>query len=204
MGNKPPATVGERISKGGRHDLGAPAPFSTKTSVIPAREIARFGHHTTTDRGLRSVLNPFRGTAIPVLCLNCFGRALRALVSLRVCGPVCLHDKISLPRVLLQACFTLILQSHLFCYLVQLIHLLIELALHTVPVTVRSIESIFKRSIYVRHHSLARPEFFFLGYRVIIAFRNSLALLPWHVRATSGPRYTNRTSVLMHPRQREG
>ena len=30
VGSKPPAAVDERISKGGRHDLGAAAPLSTR------------------------------------------------------------------------------------------------------------------------------------------------------------------------------
>ena len=37
-GSKPPATVGERISKGERHDFGAAAPFSTKMSSLQGRE----------------------------------------------------------------------------------------------------------------------------------------------------------------------
>ena len=37
-----------------------------------------------------------------------------------------------------------------------------------------------------------------------IALGDSHALLPWLIRLTSVPRYINRTSVLMHPRQREG
>ena len=36
-GNKPPAAVGERISKGERHEFGAAAPFSTKTSSLQER-----------------------------------------------------------------------------------------------------------------------------------------------------------------------
>ena len=36
-GSKPPAAVGERISKGERHDLDAAAPFSTKTSSLQER-----------------------------------------------------------------------------------------------------------------------------------------------------------------------
>ena len=37
VGSKPPAAVGERISKGGRHDLGAAAPFSTRASSSQGR-----------------------------------------------------------------------------------------------------------------------------------------------------------------------
>ena len=34
VGSKPPATVGERISEDGRHDLGAAAPLSTRASSL--------------------------------------------------------------------------------------------------------------------------------------------------------------------------
>ena len=37
MGTKPPAAVGERISKDGRHDLGATSPLSTTTSSLQGR-----------------------------------------------------------------------------------------------------------------------------------------------------------------------
>ena len=37
MGSKPPAAVGKRMFKGGRHDLGAAAPFSIKTSFLQRR-----------------------------------------------------------------------------------------------------------------------------------------------------------------------
>ena len=36
-GSKLPAAVSERISKSGRHDIGAAAPFSTKTSFLQGR-----------------------------------------------------------------------------------------------------------------------------------------------------------------------
>ena len=47
MGTKPPAAVGERISKDGRHDLGAASPLSTTTS---SRESGRVGLHAETGR----------------------------------------------------------------------------------------------------------------------------------------------------------
>ena len=47
----------------------------------------------------------------------------------------------------------------------------------------------FYLSIYIHQLGLARPEFFLLGDGAI-AFGDSLALLPWHVRETSVPRYT--------------
>ena len=98
VGSEPPAAVGERISKDGRHDLGASAVFDH--DVIPAREIGRFGHHAKTGRDLRPVLNTLRSTTIPVLHLNCCGGALLALASLRVCGPACLHGETWLPSVM--------------------------------------------------------------------------------------------------------
>ena len=45
---KPPAAVSESISKNERHDLGAAAPFSTKTSALQ-RENGRFDFHAETD-----------------------------------------------------------------------------------------------------------------------------------------------------------
>ena len=70
-------------------------------NIFPAREIGRFGLHAETDRGLRSVLNLLCITAIPIYRLNCSGGVLRALASLRVCWPVCLHGETWLPSVLL-------------------------------------------------------------------------------------------------------
>ena len=62
----------------------------------------------------------------------------------------------------------------------------------------------YRRSIHVRQRGFARPEFFLLRDGAI-ALRDSLALLPWHVRETSVPRtLVSFTSVIMHPRQREG
>ena len=37
VGTKPPAAVGKRILKDGRHDLGAASPLSTKTSSLQGR-----------------------------------------------------------------------------------------------------------------------------------------------------------------------
>ena len=37
MGSEPPAAVNVRISKGERHDFGAAAPLSTKTSSLQER-----------------------------------------------------------------------------------------------------------------------------------------------------------------------
>ena len=49
--SKPPAAVGDCISNDGRHDLGAAALFSTRTS-------GRFGFHTEISRvGLRVEIN---------------------------------------------------------------------------------------------------------------------------------------------------
>ena len=39
MKSKPPAAVVVRISKGERHDLGAAAPFSTRTSSLQGRAV---------------------------------------------------------------------------------------------------------------------------------------------------------------------
>ena len=107
--SKPSTAVGERISEDGRHDLGDAAPFLTKTSSLQgmtfwsrtAREIGRFGLHAETDRGLRSGLNFLCSTAIPMHRLNYSSGTLRALASLNVCGPVCLHGKTWLPSILL-------------------------------------------------------------------------------------------------------
>ena len=55
----------------------------------------------------------------------------------------------------------------------------------------------------MRQRESARPVFFLLRDGAI-TFGDSLALIPWHVRVTSVPRITDGTSVLKHPRQREG
>ena len=51
--------------------------------------------------------------------------------------------------------------------------------------------------MYVRQRGLIKFEFFLPGDRAI-ALRDSLALLPWHVRVTLD---VEGTSVLIHPRQ---
>ena len=101
VGSKPPAAVGERISKDERHDLDATAPLSTRAfspeqgsaggSVQSSPKLVEhIGSVSTVDR-----------TAIPMHRLYCRSGALHGLASLGVCGPVCHHGKTWLPRVLL-------------------------------------------------------------------------------------------------------
>ena len=54
--------------------------------------------------------------------------------------------------------------------------------------------------MYVRQRGLFRPETFLLG-DGIIALGGSLAPVPWHIRVNLD---VKDTSVLIHPRQREG
>ena len=56
--------------------------------------------------------------------------------------------------------------------------LLIETALHYIKL---SIESFFKKSLYVRQRGLVRPKFFLMGDGAI-ALEDSLTPLPWHNR----------------------
>ena len=80
VGTKPPAAVGERISKDGRHDLGAVAPPRSKCLSCKGDREVRL--HAESDRGLRSILNLVLGsTAIPTHRLYCCSGALRALLS---------------------------------------------------------------------------------------------------------------------------
>ena len=104
VGSKPPVAVGERISKGERHDLGAAVPLPTRASSLleegkaggpmesPPKLVEHMGSGSTVC-----------GTDIPMHRLYCFSGALRALGSLGVCLPVCFHGKTWLPSVLLQA-----------------------------------------------------------------------------------------------------
>ena len=186
MGTKPPAAVDERIAKDGRHDLGDVAPSSAKTG-FPARKIGRFGLHAETGRvSVWAGFKPASRKAIPTHRLYCGSGALRALQSLGVCVPVCLHGKTWLPSAILQACQTLI-GSRSFLY--TFFHLILNFVQLPVP----SIESFYYHSIYILHPGLARPEFFLLEDEAI-ALGDSLTLLPWHVRENSALR----TLVVSH------
>ena len=104
VGSKPPVAVGERISKGERHDLGAAAPLPTRASSLleggraggpvesPPKLVEHMGSGPTVCR-----------TEMPMHRLYCFSSAFCALGSLGVCLPVCFHGKTWLPSVLLQA-----------------------------------------------------------------------------------------------------
>ena len=114
VGSKPPVADIMRISKGKRHDLGVAAPFSTRPSFLQGRarglaftlKLAElvFGPGSTR---LGEKLSP---------CIACTALAApsvrsRVLVS---AGPSVSMAR--LPSVLLQACYTLILQLFLFCH----------------------------------------------------------------------------------------
>ena len=65
--------------------------------------------HAETGRvGVWAGSNPACSKAIPMHRLYCRCGALRALASLRVCLPVCLHGETWLPSAMLQACQTLL------------------------------------------------------------------------------------------------
>ena len=89
IGSKPPAAVVVRISKGGRHDLGAAAPLSISVFSLEqgsARGPVQSSSKLVEDIGL------IDRTAIPMHRFNCCSGALCALASLGVCLPICLHD----------------------------------------------------------------------------------------------------------------
>ena len=69
-------------------------------------------------------------TTIPMHRLKCSGGALRALASLRVCLPVCLHGETWLSSDLLQACHMLVYHSHLIRNLVHFPATSIKTAVH--------------------------------------------------------------------------
>ena len=75
VGSKPPVAVCVRISASGRHDFGAAASLSTKTSS----QRGRAGGSTFMPKlaNLSAGLDPFRRTAIPMLRLNYSSSALR-------------------------------------------------------------------------------------------------------------------------------
>ena len=83
--SKPPAAVGERISKDERHDLGATTPLPTRASSF---EQGRAGDpvNVTTEAGrtFQVGIDPVHRKAIPMHRLNCFSGILRALASLGV------------------------------------------------------------------------------------------------------------------------
>ena len=72
----------------------------------------------------------------------------------------------------------------------------IEMAPHSFQLP---LESFFKKSIFVPQRLLIRPEFFLPGDEAVVP-KDSLALLPWHIRVTLDVEVI---SVLKHPRQRE-
>ena len=71
------------------------------------------------------------------------------------------------------------------------------------PASCLNIEEFFNHSIHIRQRGLVRPKFFLLGDGAN-AFRDSLALFPWHVKVTLYVEVHYCTSLLKHPRQREG
>ena len=86
MGSKPPAAVGERISKDERHGLGAAARWSTKAFSSEQKLVEHIGSGSTRSA---EQLSP---------CIAC---AIHALATLRVCVPVCLHGETRLPSIML-------------------------------------------------------------------------------------------------------
>ena len=99
MGNKPPAAVGERISKGERHDLGAAALLPTRA---PSLEQAKAGGPMESSPKLverfETGLTRFAKKAIHRL--DCCSGAFRVLASLLVYWHVCLYGKTWLPSIL--------------------------------------------------------------------------------------------------------
>ena len=105
-GSKPLAAVGERISKDGRHDLGAAAPSSTKTSSLQGRA----GSSAIMPTLVELIFGPGSTRQAEKLspCIACTAVAAPSVRSrvLVFAGPsaVCLHGKTWLPSVTLQAC----------------------------------------------------------------------------------------------------
>ena len=100
LGSKPPAAVGERISKSERHGLGAAAPLSTRASSLeqgsaggPVQSSPKLIEH------IGSGSTRFEEQLSP--CIYCFSGSLCALASLGVRWSVCLHGKAWLASVLL-------------------------------------------------------------------------------------------------------
>ena len=101
-------------------------------NVFPARKMRRFVFCAESDRGLRSILNLlFSSTAIPTHRLYCCSGAPRAILSLSVCGLVCLHGKTWLPSIMLQACQTLFQYFRLFF---EMTHHQLNLSIYTASV----------------------------------------------------------------------
>ena len=177
-----------RISTGGRHDLGAAAPFSTKRLPYKGEREVR---PSRLNKSRSSVgLEPFVQYSYPRASLELLWRRPPCARESK-----CLRARLPAWRDVAAERLTpgLLHADPSISYLLpsrSTFHLLIEMGPHTVSVPARSIESFFKHSVYIRQRGFARPEFFLLGDETI-ALRDSLALLPWHRRVTS----TSRTLV---------
>ena len=111
-------------------------------------EVGRFGLHAETDRGIPSVLNVLCSTAIAMHRLTCSTSALRALASLRVCFPACLHGETWL--LASRACSTLATSR--------------TIVLFSSKITSNCLSHLWKTSFIIRYTSVwARPKFCFLG-----------------------------------------
>ena len=83
-GSKPPVAVGERISKGERHDLDAAAPLPTRASSF---EQGRAGGPVESSPKLVKLFGSGStrfAEKLPMHRLNCFSGTLRVLASLGV------------------------------------------------------------------------------------------------------------------------
>ena len=176
MGSKPPAAVVVRVSKDGRHDLGAASPLSTTTSYLQGRaggsaimlklvELV-IGPGSTRQAGKLSPCIACTAVAAPSVRSRVFVFAGQsASMARRGCRASCFRRVKTL-------IYTSPLSKKLIYFRVQLF------------------EDFFHHSIYILQCGLARPEFFLLGDGAIV-LGDSLALLPWRLRVTS----TSRTLV---------
>ena len=169
-GSKPPAAIGESISKGERHDLGAAAPFSTKTSSLQGR--ARGSAFTSK---LVEVIFGPGSTWLAEKLSPCIACNTVATPSVRSRFFVSASPSASLVRRGCRAsCSRLVNADPSFSSHPK-----------TCPCSCpHFFEEFFNHSICIRQRGLAKPGFFLLGGGVI-AHRDSIALLPWHLRVTS-------------------
>ena len=173
MGSKPTAAVGERISNDGRHDLGSAARFSTTTSSLQGRA----GGSAFRPKLVELVFGP-GSTRVAEQLSPCI--ALTAVAASSVHSRVFMFacPSASMARRGCRASYSRRIKRKFILlrfsvYSCVLSNLLLQ--------TSRTTQTILHTS------GLIRPEFFLLGDRAI-ALKDSLVLLPWHVRVTSTSR----------------
>ena len=167
MGSGPPVAVGERTSKGGRHDLGAAAPFLTPTSSH--QESA--GISTSTPKLVDNIESG--STRLTETLSSCIACTAVAALSMRSQVFVSAGPSASMARRVCRASCSRLAKR----YFILNPRMLFQSSF-------QCIEVFFNHSLHIRQRGLARLELF-LPEDDAIALRDSLALFLWHASVTS-------------------